>query len=185
MRRALLLGAAGVVLAVGVTLALLLLPGRGPVPAGAVHITRIYIPLIKNACTEEVLGVTDLQIGYRFTADNALTTIDGDGTLTGIAPRDLALLNACLARYPIEPAREIPQDHYTRNLLFDYAASVLKPCLEHTLGEHLAPLPSRADFVERLYSWNPYPALAHRLTLSELLALDAQCPPIPPYLEQD
>ena len=86
---------------------------------------------------------------------------------------------------PIEPARDIPQDHYTRNLLYDYDATVLKPCLEHVLGEQLAPLPSRADFVERLYGWNPYPALAHRLTLSELLALDAQCPPIPPYLEPD
>jgi hypothetical protein len=184
MRRAPVLGAAGAVLAVGVVFALAL-PGTPSTPSGAAHITRIYIPLIKDACTEEVLGVSDLQIGYRFTADNALTTIDQDGSLTGIAPRDLALLNACLARYPIEQSREIPQDHYTRNLLYDYVATVLKPCLEHALGEQLAPLPSRADFVERLYAWNPYPALAHRLTLSELLALDAQCPPIPPYLEQD
>ena len=106
MRRAPVLGAAGVVLAVGVGVALLL-SGPPPAPSGAAHITRIYIPLIKNACTQEVLGVTDLQIGYRFSADNALTTIDADGSLTGIAPRDLALLNACLARYPIEPAREI------------------------------------------------------------------------------
>jgi hypothetical protein len=183
MRRASVLGAAGIVLAVGIALALVL-PGQAPSPPGTAHITRLYIPLIKDACTEEVLGATGVQIGYRFTADNALATIDEDGSLTGIAPGELALLNACLARYPIERTPETPQDHYTRNLLYDYEASVLKPCLEHALGEELAPLPSRADFVERLYSWNPYPALVHRLTLSELLALDAQCPPIPPYLEQ-
>jgi hypothetical protein len=185
MRRAPVLGAAGLVLAVGVIALVAVLSGRSPAQLGTVHITRLYIPLIKAACTEEVLGVTGLSIGYRFTPDNALTTIDVDGSLTGIAPADLARLNACLARYPIEPAREIPQDHYTRNLLYDYDAAVLKPCLEHALDEQLAPLPRRADFVERLYGWNPYPALAHRLTLSELLALDAQCPPIPPYLEQD
>jgi hypothetical protein len=185
MRRApLLLGAAGIVLGAGVALALLATAPPPPAPS-APHITRVYIPLIKQACGQEVLGVTALQIGYTFTDDNALATIDRDGALTGLSPDDLARLNACLARYPIEPTREVPQDHYARNLIYDYDERLLRPCLEHVLGEHLPPLPSRADFVERLYAWNPYPALAHRLDLEQLLALDAQCPPIPPYLLPD
>jgi hypothetical protein len=183
MRRGLVLGAAGLALAAGVVLALVL-PAHPVAEASPPHITRLFIPAIKAACLDATVGPNDLQIGYTFTETGALTTIDQDGSLTGIAPYTLFRLNECLAEYPIEPTRELPHDHYSRNLLYDYDQNVLKPCLEGALGRELPPLPTRSDFVVRLYVWDPYLALSRRLALTELLAIAAECPEVPPYLDE-
>ena len=72
---------------------------------------------------------------------------------------------------------------YNRNLLYDYYNGVLKACLESRVGtDELPPIPTRADFVVRLYVWDPYRALAPGRTLEELLQLIAECPERPPYL---
>jgi hypothetical protein len=182
MRRALVLGAVGVLLAAGVALALLIAP-QPTAQASPAHITRLFIPAIKTACLLDTLGPTDERIGFTFTEDNALTTIDQDGSLTGIPAPTLHRLNACLAQYPIEPTRELPHDHYSRNLLYDYDQRVLKPCLETALGRELPDLPDRSDFVVRLYVWEPYSALSRQLALPDLLALTAECPAVPAYLD--
>lgn len=182
MRRALVLGAVGVLLTAGLALALAL-PAQPAAEAAAPHITRLFIPAIKTACQLDTLGPTDQQIGYTFTDDNALTTIDTDGSLTGIPAPTLHRLNVCLAQYPIEPIRELPHDHYSRNLLYDYDQGVLKPCLESALGTTLPDLPARSDFVIRLYLWEPYVALSRQLDLNHLLKLSAECPAVPAYLE--
>lgn len=180
MRRALLLGAAVLVVVAGTVLALVL-PSA---PSGAVadpRITRIFIPAIKVTCIDRA-GLRGADIGYGFDDYGALHTLDpGDGSLTGLPPEKLAVLNDCLAQYPIEPPQELPRDPYSRNLLYDYFSGVLKGCLESRVGT-LPPIPSRADFVVRLYIWDPYRAIAPGLTLDELLQLSAECPERPPYL---
>ena len=182
MRRVLWLGAAGVVLVAGFVLALVL-PAAPPVPVGEPHITRVFIPAIKVACTERA-GLLGADLGYRFDDDGALRTIDpGDGSITGLPAEKLAVLNDCLADYPIEPPQELPRDPYSRNLLYDYFSGVLKECLESRVGaDELPPVPSRADFVVRLYIWDPYRVLAPGRALDELLQLNAECPERPPYL---
>jgi hypothetical protein len=182
MRRALVLGAVGVLLTAGVALALML-PGPVPAEASAPRITRLFIPAIKTACQLDTLGPTDQQIGYTFSGANALTTIDQDGSLTGIPAPTLHRLNACLAQYPIQATRELPHDHYSRNLLYDYDQGVLKPCLEAALDRTMPDLPARSDFVTRLYLWEPYTTLARQLDLDHLLTLTAECPPVPAYLD--
>ncbi|MEO5920814.1 MAG: hypothetical protein ABIQ01_06695 [Pseudolysinimonas sp.] len=180
MRRALLLGAAALMV-VAATVVALVLPTA---PSGAVgdpYITRVFIPAIKTTCVQQA-GVLGADIGYEFAEDGALHTLDpGDGTITGLSEEKLTLLNACLAQYPIEPSQELPHDPYSRNLLYDYFSGVLKGCLESRVGR-LPPIPSRADFVVRLYIWDPYRALAPGLTLDQLLQLSAACPEMPPYL---
>jgi hypothetical protein len=180
MRRALLLGAAALVVAAGVVLALVL-PTAPSSADGEPRITRIFIPDIKQTC----LARADLigeDLGYGFTDEGALHTLDpGDGSVTGLPIEQLAELNACLARYPIEPIREVPRDAYSRNLLYDYFSGVQKGCLESRV-EGVPPLPSRADFVVRLYVWDPFRVLAPELDLDELLQLSVECPELPPYL---
>ena len=182
MRRALLLGAAAVVVAAAGTLAVVL-PTAPARPAGEVHITRLFIPAVKAECRERAGIGADAagDIGYTFTPDGALTTIDRDGRFTGLEPQVLAAFNSCLAEYPIEPVPEAPRDHYSRNLLYDYFATALQPCLAGRVDD-LPPMPGRADFVVRLYAWDPYRAIATRLELDELIELSAACPPLPEYL---
>ena len=182
MRRALLLGAAVLVVVAGIVLAIVL-PG---VPSGsdsAPHITRVFIPAIKESCVAHA-GLVGGDIGYTFDDAGALRTIDpGDGSITGLPEERLAVLNDCLARYPIEPNQLLPRDPYRRNLLYDYFSGTLKACLESRVGtDPLPALPSRADFVVRLYVWDPYRYLAPGRTLDELLALITECPERPPYL---
>jgi hypothetical protein len=182
MRRALLLGAAVLVVVAGIVLAVVL----PTVPSGAngePHITRLFIPAIKEACVQQA-GLLGADIGYDFTDEGALHSLDpGDGTLSGLPADKLAVLNECLALYPIDPIQELPRDPYSRNLLYDYFSGVLKACLVSRVGEEeLPPVPSRADFVVRLYVWDPYRALAPGRSLDELLQLSAECPERPPYL---
>jgi hypothetical protein len=181
MRRALLLGAAVLVVVAGIVLAVVL-PN---VPSGAVgepHITRLFIPAIKSECVDRA-GLLGADIGYTFTDEGALHSLDpGDGSISGLPAEKLTALNDCLAQYPIEPIQELPRDPYSRNLLYDYFSGVLKGCLEARVNDELPPIPSRADFVVRLYVWDPYRTLAPGRTLDELLRLSAECPERPPYL---
>ena len=129
MRRALLLGAAVLVVVAGVILALVL-PSAPSSADGEPRITRIFIPDIKQTCLARA-GLVGEDLGYGFTDEGALHTLDpGDGSVTGLPVDQLAELNVCLARYPIEPIREVPRDPYSRNLLYDYISGVQKGCLE-------------------------------------------------------
>ncbi|MCU1417321.1 MAG: hypothetical protein JWP32_1495 [Schumannella sp.] len=183
MRRALVLGAASFLLAAAVGLALAV--PDSAVPGGAEpRITRLFIPAIKATCLAEAGLSGDVDIGYTFTDDGALVTLDRNGTVSGIPSYQLYVLNGCLARYPVHPPEELPRDHYSRNLLYDYFGGVLKPCLEsHVTG--LPELPTRADFVERLYPWDPYRSIARGRSLNELLTLELECPALPRYLVPD
>jgi hypothetical protein len=184
MRRALLLGAVGLVLAAaaGYAFTTPFWPAAQASQAEP-HITRLFIPAIKEDCRARA-GIDDQDarfIGYTFTAAGALETIDRDGSLTGIDRDRLITFNACLSGYPIEPIQETPRNHYSRNLLYDYITTTLRPCLADRFDD-LPPLPSRADFVVRLYVWDPYRYLAPRLNLQQLIDLSASCPEVPPYL---
>ncbi len=180
MRRVLLLGVA-VVAAVAAIILAVVLPSAPSGAASEPHITRLFIPAIKTACIEQA-GLLGADIGYKFTDEGALHSIDpGDGSVTGLPAEKLTVLNDCLGQYPIEPPQQFPRDPYTRNLLYDYNSGVLKGCLESRVGE-LPPIPSRADFVVRLFSWDPYRTLVPGHTLDELLRLSAACPSVPEYL---
>jgi hypothetical protein len=183
MRRAVLLGAAAVVVAAAGATAILLPAPTAPAGDGP-HITRLFIPAIKTDCRERS-GIPDEgaeRIGYTFTSTGALTTVDRDGRLTGIDAARLARFNECLAQYPIEPIQLTPHDHYSRNLLYDYFTNVLRPCLTARVSDELPPIPSRADFVVRLFNWDPYRVLAPGRQLHVLLDLATECPALPPYL---
>jgi hypothetical protein len=180
MRRLLVIGVAVLAVVAAIILAVVL----PTVPSGASaepRITRLFIPSIKSACIEQA-GLLGADIGYQFTDDGALHSLDpGDGSVTGLPPEKLRALNDCLAQYPIEPPADLPRDKYSRNLLYDYFSGVLKGCLESRVGD-LPPIPSRADFVVRLYVWDPYRFLAPGRTLDELLQLSAACPSVPDYM---
>ncbi len=182
MRRALLLGAAVLVVVAGILLAVVL----PTVPSGAVgepHITRLFIPAIKTACIERA-GLRGADLGYVFTDEGALHSLDpGDGSVTGLPVEKLTVLNECLARYPIDSIDEVPRDAYSRNLLYDYISGVLKGCLESHGVRDLPAIPSRADFVVRLYAWDAYRVTAPGMGLDELLDLSAACPSEPEYLQ--
>jgi hypothetical protein len=185
MRRALLPGAAALVVA---AVSGLLVIHHTPVlvPDDEPRITRLFIPAIKTDCRVRA-GISDEHarfIGYTFTGTGALTTIDRDGSLTGIHPDSLDTFNVCLSQYPIEPIRQTSRDHYSRNVLYDYVTGVLQPCLAARFDD-LPPVPTRADFVERLYVWDPYRRLAPQLTLPQLIDVSAACPEVPPYLVAD
>ncbi len=182
MRRVLLVGAIAVAVVAGAVLALTLKAAPSPT-AGPSHITRTFIPAIKVACTGRA-GLLGADIGYRFDDTGALRTIDpGDGSVTGLPAEKLAALNDCLAGYPVEPPQPLPRGPYNRNLLYDYYSDVLKPCLEARVGQDdLPPFPTRADFVVRLYAWDPYRTVAPGRTIDELLELIAECPDRPVYL---
>lgn len=153
-----------------------------PAPADApAHITRLFMPAIKAECRLRAGIPDDVRIGYRFTRAGALITIDRTGAFTGLDIATLRAFNSCLARYPIQPAAELPRDRYGRHLLYDYYLLGLRPCLAARTGD-VPPLPSRSDFVVRLYQWDPYRRIALRHPLAELLALEAACPALPPYL---
>jgi hypothetical protein len=150
-------------------------------PSADPPITRVFIPAIKVACVEEA-GLRGAQIGYGFTREGALHTLDpGDGSVTGLPAGRLRELNDCLADYPIAPPGDLPRDKYGRNLLYDYYSEVLYGCLAGRVPD-LSALPSRADFVVRLYLWDPYRELAPGRSLDELLALASACPAVPEYL---
>ena len=178
----LLLGATALVVVAGTVIALVLTAAPSS-SGGAPYITRTFIPAIKETCTAEA-GLLGADIGYRFDGDGALHTLDpGDGSVTGLPVEKLTVLNECLAQYPIEPPQQLPRGPYNRNLLYDYYNGVLKPCLETRVPpDELPPIPTRADFVVRLYVWDPYRVLAPGRTLDELLQLSAECPERPPYL---
>jgi len=181
MRRVLLLGAAALVVVAGTVLALVL-PATPSAPLGPPHITRVFIPAIKETCLARA-GLLGADIGYRFDDAGALQSLDpGDGSVTGLPVEKLTVLNDCLADYPIDPPQQLPRDKYSRNLLYDYFSGVLKACLESRVDTELPPLPTRADFVVRLYVWDPYRTLAPGRTLDELLELITHCPERPPYL---
>jgi hypothetical protein len=181
MRRALLLGAATALVAAAGVFAVAM-PGPTAEPREP-HITRLFIPAIKDDCRlrNKISDAKAPDIGYTFLPSGALTTIDQDGEFTGIESERLAAFNRCLAQYPIDPIRETPHDHYSRNLLYDYFSTTLQPCLAGRFDD-LPPLPNRADFVVRIYLWDPYRVLAPRLKLDELLQLSTDCPELPPYL---
>jgi hypothetical protein len=182
MRRVLLLGVTALAVVTSTVLVLTLTAAPSS-PVGPPQITRVFIPAIKETCTTSA-GLLGADIGYRFDDDGALRTLDpGDGSVTGLPPEKLAALNECLAGYPVEPPQQLPRGPYNRNLLYDYYSGVLKACLESRVGaDELPPIPTRADFVVRLYAWDPYRALAPGRTLDELLRLIAECPERPPYL---
>jgi hypothetical protein len=182
MRRALLLGVVGVALTAGLGLVLAL--PAAPAPSAGPRITRLFIPAIKDTCRSEAELPPEADLGYTFTKAGALVTLDQNGSLTGIPSYQLYVLNLCLARYPIAPPADPPKDRYSRNLLYDYYGGSLKPCLESRVGD-LPPLPSRADFLVRLYPWDPYRVIAPGRPLGELLSLERQCPALPPYLVPD
>jgi hypothetical protein len=182
MRRALLLGAVGVALAAGTVLAVA--PPTGFSSPTSPRITRLFIPAIKTECLDRTGLPADSDIGYDFTPAGALVTIDQDGGLTGLPAYTLFRLNECLDDYPIEQATDLPRDRYSRNLLYDYFSTSLRPCLTGHVGD-LPALPSRADFVVRLYRWDPYRGLAPKLQLPDLLAMESECPALPPYLVED
>ncbi len=181
MRRVLLLGVAALVVVAGTVLALVL-PAAPSAPPGTPQITRVFIPAIKAACTERA-GLLGADIGYRFDDTGALHSLDpGDGSVTGLPVEKLTVLNDCLAQYPIETP-QLPRDKYNRNVLYDYYSGVLEACLKSRVGsDALPPLPTRADFVVRLYVWDPYRVLAPGRNLDELLQLVTECPERPPYL---
>jgi hypothetical protein len=186
MRRAVLLSAA----ALGVAVAAVVAPMLATAPAAVqheVHITRLFIPAIKADCRERANIPEDgaAQIGYTFDREGALTTIDRDGRLTGIDAGRLITFNTCLAQYPIERISLPPHDHYSRNLLYDYFSSSLEPCLRGRVDLALPELPTRADFVVRLYNWDPYRFVAPGRGLAELLDLAAECPALPPFMTAD
>jgi hypothetical protein len=181
MRRALPLVVAIALVVASAWFALTLPP---PGAGGSVEprVMRVFIPAIKTECRDRAGIESGADIGYTFTTEGALATIDRDGRFTGVDPVQLAALNACLGLYPIKPIAWVPRDHYTRNLLYDYQAGVLQPCLS-ARADGLPPLPARADFVVRLYRWDPFRTLAAEHPLDELLALSAACPEFPPYLD--
>ena len=180
MRRALPLVVAIAVIAVTAWFAVTL-PAPGAGVTGEPRITRLFIPAIKLECREHAGIPASADIGYTFTGQGALTTIDRDGSFTGIEPDRLVELNACLAQYPIEPITDMPHDHYSRNLLYDYNVEVLEPCLAGRV-DGLPPMPSRSDFVVRLYAWDPFRTLARDHPLPELLSLSSACPQVPGFL---
>lgn len=145
------------------------------------RITRLFIPAIKADCRERAQVPPDAVLGYTFSETGAVVTIDRDGSLTGVEPGVLRALNACMAQYPIQPAVDPPQDHYHRNLLYDYYVTDLRPCLADRVTE-LPELPSRADFVVRLYGWQPYRILARTLPLAQLLEYERNCPELPRWM---
>lgn len=183
MRRALVLGAVGLVLtaALGVALALTPLPAAQP---AAPRITRLFIPAIKESCIGQAGLPPDTDLGFTFTPEGALVTLDHDGSITGLPAYTLYVLNGCLAKYPIHPPEQLPDDRYSRNLIYDYFSLKLKPCLESRVGE-LPPIPSRSKFVVQLYVWEPYKTVAPGRSLTELLSLESQCPALPRYLVPD
>ena len=182
MRRVLLLGAIALAVVAGTVLVVTLTAAPSS-PAGPPLITRVFIPAIKETCTTSA-GLLGADIGYRFDENGALQTLDpGDGSVTGLPAEKLAALNECLAGYPVQPPQQLPRGPYNRNLLYDYYSGVLKTCLESRVGaDDLPSIPTRADFVVRLYAWDPYRALAPGRALDELLQLIAECPERPPYL---
>lgn len=185
MRRLLFVGAAALAVA-ALTVAALGQAAPAITIGGTPHITRVFIPAIKEACTGRS-GLLGADLGYRFDDAGALQTIDpGDGSVTGLPVTKLAALNACLRAYPVEAPELPPRDAYTRNLLYDYFSAVLRACLASRVDpQALPPMPTRADFIVRLYSWDPYRVLAPGRTLDDLLMLYAACPERPAYLEPD
>jgi hypothetical protein len=176
--RILLIGGLVVVAVVSALVAFVL-----PVAGGGAdepRITRIFIPAIKEDCRQRALVPADAVLGYTFDADLAVQTIDHDGSLTGVEPDVLRALNECLAQYPIQPTIELPRDHYGRNLLYDYYVTDLRPCLADRVSD-LPPMPSRADFVVRLYAWDPFRTLARTLPLAQLLEYETDCPELPAW----
>jgi hypothetical protein len=145
------------------------------------RITRLFIPAIKADCRERAQVPPDAVLGYTFSDTGALATIDIDGSLTGVEVDVLRRLNGCLAQYPIQPTVDLPQDHYHRNLLYDYYLTDLRPCLADRVTE-LPELPSRSDFVVRLFGWQPYRILARTLPLAQLLEYARACPEVPGWL---
>jgi hypothetical protein len=184
MRRALLLGAVGLVLAAATGLAIALPAAPAP-QQNQPRITRLFIPAIKEACLGEAGLPPDYDLGYTFTEEGALVTLDRDGSVTGLPSYVLYVLNGCLAQYPVHPPEQLPTDRYSRNLLYEYFGGSLKPCLEARVSDDLPAMPSRSNFVVRLYLWDPYKGLAPGRSLNELLNLESQCPALPRYLVPD
>jgi hypothetical protein len=176
--RILVIGGLAVVLVIAALVAFVL-PVATRVPSEP-RITRLFIPAIKEDCRARAGVPADAVLGYTFTDSGAVETIDHDGSLTGVAPEVLQALNDCLAQYPIQPLIELPRDHYSRNLLYDYYVSDLRPCLAERVAD-LPELPSRADFVVRLYDWDPYRTLARTLPLAQLLEFEGACPALPAW----
>ena len=145
------------------------------------RITRLFIPAIKEDCRLRARVPADAVLGYTFSDTGAVETIDHDGSLTGVEPDVLRALNECMAQYPIQPTVQLPQDHYHRNLLYDYYLTDLRPCLAERIAD-LPELPSRADFVVRLFGWEPYRILARTLPLAQLLDYESACPELPGWL---
>jgi len=174
----------GVVLAMitAAAIVVLVLPlaTASPPAAGDARITRLFIPAIKTDCRQRSGVPEGTTIGYTFNAEHAVQTLDHDGSLTGVDPDVLREFNACMAQYPVEAVIDPPHDHYSRNLLYDYFVSDLRPCLGDRISD-LPELPSRADFVVRLFQWDPYRAIARERTLAQLLEIEGSCPALPDW----
>ena len=131
-------------------------------------------PRDQDACLDRAGIARSLQTSAsRSPLTGALRTIDIDGRLTGIEPDRLAAFNDCLAEYPIEPIPSTPHDHYSRNLLYDYFADKLKPCL-CVAGRPRHPAPHAAPVGLRRAAVRLGPvsdARARRGSLGELLEL--------------
>jgi hypothetical protein len=177
--RILLIGAVVTVIAL-IVLVAYVLPVSTP-DRGEPRVTRIFIPAIKEDCRQRAEVPPDAMLGYTFSQTGAVQTVDHDGSLTGVDPDVLRALNECMAQYPIQPTIELPHDHYTRNLLYDYYVTDLRPCLAARVSA-LPELPSRADFVVRLFVWEPYRILARTLPLAQLLEYEGACPELPGWL---
>jgi hypothetical protein len=181
LRTPLLVGAATALVAAAGLVALALPVPTTTTGTGEARITRLFIPAIKDDCRRRAEVPADAVIGYTFDRAGALQTLDRDGSLTGVAAGVLTDFNDCLAQYPIQPFLDAPHDHYNRNLLYDYFVTDLRPCLADRVSD-LPPMPSRADFVVRLFVWDPYRVIAPGLSLAQLIELERSCPAMPDWV---
>ena len=181
MRRVLLLGAIALAV-VASTVLVLVLTAAPSSPVGPPHITRVFIPAIKETCTARPACSAPTS-GTASTRTAPCRRSTRGRERHGPSAREAGRPQRVPGRYPIEPPQQLPRGPYNRNLLYDYYNGVLKACLESRVGpDELPPIPTRADFVVRLYVWDPYRALAPGRTLDELLQLIGECPERPPYL---
>ncbi len=147
------------------------------------HITRVFIPAIKAACIEQAgparrrhrLPVhrrrrpAHPRSGRRQRHRPSAREADGAQRLPRAVP-DRA--DPAAAARPVQPQPAL-------RLLLGRAQGV--PGVPRGLGD-LPPIPSRADFVVRLYVWDPY-RLSHPAARSTNCSqLSAECPERPPYL---
>ena len=144
--------------------------------AGEPRITRLFIPAIKADCRQRRRpGGCRARLHVHPTArcrpsiTTALTGIEPDGSGAQRVP----------GAVPDPADHELPHDHYSRNLLYDYYVTDLQPCLADRVSD-LPPMPTRADFVSAV-RLGPVPHSRADPALAQLLEYETDCPELPAW----